>query len=222
MASPATKRRKLGPDQEFEEITVVEYEEDDMEAILAQIKEQEDSEALARQLEAEWNDSDDMPSTSTKNVKPNISNEDITIISDDGEEDDEAMARRLAREWEEQDLIRNESPEPLLEAQSSSQSHPPTSWNRPAPRKSMLQSETESPPDQKLQEFRSLFTQERNCPKCNKTIGPIRGQVCPITLRANGLIKSIFGGRSFSLLVCHLRRYCKPILRNVSVLIAKG
>jgi baculoviral IAP repeat-containing protein 6 len=175
MAAHATKRRKLGPDQEFEEITGAEYEED-LTSTLARIKEQEDSEALARQLEAEWNN---MPSTSANVSKSsevvNGVERDIILIPDD-DEDDEAMARRLAREWDEQDSRTWPS-----HSVPSTSSRMDTSGSRPSSG-SLSPLVLDLPPDKKLHEYQSLFTQERGCPKCNKKVESPRGLVSRLRL----------------------------------------
>jgi hypothetical protein len=166
MATSATKRRKLGPDQEFEEITSAEYE-DDLSNILARIREQEESEAFAKQLEAEWND---VPSTGTR---ANGIEKDVIVIPDD-EEDDEEMARRLAREWDEQDSKNRPS---QSTSSSSSKSRLDTPARRPSTG-SLSAIELNVPPDEKLRKHQSLFTVERNCPKCNKKVESPRGMVC--------------------------------------------
>lgn len=173
MSTSAAKRRKLGPDQEFEEITAAEYEED-LESILSRIQQHEDSEALARQLELEWNDT---PSTSGDVAEVGNGNEmQVIIIPDDDEEEtDEQMARRLAQEWEDHDNIN----QPSLPASSSSSSRfgTPASKKRRLSSSSLFPSGLNIPPDEKLLEYLPLFTQERNCPKCNKKVESPRGLV---------------------------------------------
>lgn len=165
MPASASKRRKLGPNQEYEEITAAEYEED-LDSILARIKQQEDSEALARQFEAEWNDSADVPKVGNGSDWQT----DVIVIPDDGEEESaEEMARRLAREWGGQDSrIIPSQPE-----SSSSRLTPIMTKTRPSSFPGL-----DTPPDEKLLEYRDLFTQERSCPKCIKTVESPRGLVC--------------------------------------------
>jgi len=172
MSTSAAKRRKLGPDQEFEEITAAEYEED-LESILSRIQQHEDSEALARQLESEWNDT---PSTGGDVAKVIDDNEMevIVIPDDDREETDEQMARRLAQEWEEHDSINQPS---LPVSSSSSRLGTPASKKRRLSSSSLPPSGLDIPPDEKLLEYLSLFTQERNCSKCNKKVESPRGLV---------------------------------------------
>ena len=166
MPASASKRRKLGPDQEYEEITAAEYEED-LDSILARIKQQEESEALARQLDAEWNNSVDVSKVS----KGNDWQTDVIVIPDDGEEEnDEEMARRLAREWGGQDsrIIPSQP-----ESSSSRLVTPILTKMRPSSLPGL-----DAPPDEKLLEHRDLFTQERSCPKCFKVVESPRGLVC--------------------------------------------
>lgn len=165
--APATKRRKVDLDQEFEEIIGAEYEED-LSSILARIKEQEDSEAFARQLESEWNNE---PSTSANGSEVvNRVERDVIVIADDDdhEEDDEEMARRLAQEWDEQDS-------------RFSPFHFTSSVLNTEKRRTSIDSlstpDMNIPPDMKLREHRPLFTQERICPKCNKMVVSPRGLV---------------------------------------------
>lgn len=166
MSHPATKRRKLGPEQEFEEITVTEYEED-IDEIIARINEQEESEKLAHQLQAEWDtNTDAVTKTKTKTVI-NV-DQDFIVIDDD--EDDEAMAHRLAREEEYQDV---EYIPPPTSAASSSRLVP-------AKQRTVISSKTQkaaTPPDTNLLDHRSLFTLQRNCTKCNKAVDSPRGFV---------------------------------------------
>ncbi|TBU46163.1 hypothetical protein BD309DRAFT_954744 [Dichomitus squalens] len=122
-------------------------DEDSLEAILALIKAHEESEALARKLQDEWNGgSIDMdtsgPSSScprsSSSRDPNSSTERSPLSPDhadvidasDGDschdervpvpEDDESMARCLAREWEIEDSVRiNDLPRPPPTSASS-------------------------------------------------------------------------------------------------------
>ena len=168
-----SKKRKLGTDQEFEEITAAEYEED-LSDILARIKEQEDSEAFARQLEAEWNN---VPSTSANVSKGSQVvhgvERDVIVIPDNEQEDDEEMARRLAREWGEQDG-RNLPPQSVSSSSSASRCVPPKRRSSTG----LSPPEAEMPPDEKLHEYKPLFTQGRSCTKCTKMVESPRGQVC--------------------------------------------
>jgi baculoviral IAP repeat-containing protein 6 len=164
MSSSAAKRRKLGPDQEFEEITAAEYEED-LASILSRIQQHEDSEALARQLELQWND---IPSTSA-NVGNGNETDAIVILDSDDDETDEEMARRLAQEWDAHDNLI----QPSLPASSTSSSRLDT----PVSTKRRLPTGLDIPPDEKLLEYRPLFIQERSCPKCNELVESPRGLV---------------------------------------------
>src|SRR5882757_1208536 len=75
----ASKRaRKLSPDPE-PGVAIVD-EDNDLEVILAQIKEQEESEKLAKRVQDEWNHSP-------------------ADVVDETTDSDEALARRLAKEW---------------------------------------------------------------------------------------------------------------------------
>jgi baculoviral IAP repeat-containing protein 6 len=176
MSTSATKRRKLGPDQEYEEITAAEYEED-LDSILIRIKEQDDSEALALQLEAEWNSTANVPRVGNSNEM------DVIVIPDDDEENDEEMARRLAQEWDEQDSRNVNVPSQPISSSSSRSDSPLPVKRRPSSSSFKLSPPgPDTPPDEKLLEYQDLFTQERSCPKCNKTVESPRGQVCVLCI----------------------------------------
>lgn len=176
MSSSASKRRKLDvandSDPGFVEITATDYEED-LDSILARIKQQEESEALARQLQSsDWNN---LPNTSAKTSRAAIIDvdKDVIDISDDDAseaEDDAAMAQRLAREWEKEDNKRK--------VVRSIEAGPSTSRTGTLPRPfKRVDLNLETPPDARLLEHQKLFVQSRNCSKCNKQIESPRGLV---------------------------------------------
>jgi hypothetical protein len=82
----APKRSRKSPSPTGSEVIVLEDDEEDLDAILAHIKEQEESEQLARRLQEEWN--------GTSSVED-------PIVVDGNMENDEALARKLAQEWTE-------------------------------------------------------------------------------------------------------------------------
>ncbi|KII94003.1 hypothetical protein PLICRDRAFT_695066 [Plicaturopsis crispa FD-325 SS-3] len=135
-------------------------EEDDLEVILAQIRQQEESEALARKLQDEWN----TPSTSSSQVASG-SGSDPEIIVLDEEEDDEAMAQRLARQWEDEDT-------PALSAAAIGTS--PSGGPSRIPAVSV---DKASPPDEQILQYRDLFTSTRKCSKCGADVESPRGYV---------------------------------------------
>ncbi|CCL98146.1 uncharacterized protein FIBRA_00140 [Fibroporia radiculosa] len=88
-------------------------DEEPLEVVLAKIKAQEESEALARQLQQEW----DNPSSGSGNA----TSSDLMQHSSTGtEESDEALARRLAKEWEVMDAV-------TADLLHSSEKHSPSS-----------------------------------------------------------------------------------------------
>jgi hypothetical protein len=126
-------------------------DEDDLQAILAMIKEQEDSEALARKLQKGWDG----------------------VIDVDAEEDDEALAVRLSHEWTVQDNQQAMSSagrqlQPLTMSATGCSPRRPSSY---------VSRDMESSPDQQLLGFRDLFTGERPCSKCHASMKPARGHV---------------------------------------------
>lgn len=78
---PPKRSRKL---TEADVIVIDSEDEEDFDAILARIKEQEESEQLARKLQEEWNGTSNAGPSAVKST-----------------ENDEAMARELAQQWEE-------------------------------------------------------------------------------------------------------------------------
>lgn len=97
------------PKKQATEEAVLQDDEDDLAEILAQIKQHEESEALARKLQEEWNQaahvdyndhaSDDGPSMYMDSSEGEDYDEDMH----DDLEDDEALARRLTEEWAAED-----------------------------------------------------------------------------------------------------------------------
>ncbi|KAF7969011.1 hypothetical protein HWV62_28686 [Athelia sp. TMB] len=147
-------------------------EEQDLEEILARIAEQEASEALARELEAEWNP----PSTSSNIIGSQHvgdgNQQDVIVIEDTRFlEDDESMARRLAQEWG--------SESQAGPSYSSKSTHNSSATHRAQP----LSMDDSSPqdvtlaPDTRLLKCKTLFTGLRGCPKCKEDMDAPRGQV---------------------------------------------
>jgi len=136
-------------------------EEEDFGSILARIKEQEESEALARKLHDEWNG---VASTSTSGAE-------VIVIDDDEGGEDAATARKLAQEWELEDgkvasaLYQQSTGTLSLKSARSSASG------------SHLLLEQETPPDEQLLQYRDLFVAERQCTKCGKPVKSPRGHV---------------------------------------------
>ncbi|KAF8240745.1 hypothetical protein L208DRAFT_1383663 [Tricholoma matsutake] len=174
-SSPSKRMRKLSPDVERDAIVI--DEDDDLDEILAQIKEQEESEKLALILQDEWN-------------HPPASGD--VVSSGSTTESDEALARRLAEEWGEQlddDGDTTIGPSKLVERDQNSNAEKPgvqtgvqTGSSKPA-QSSHCRSRTYSTsteggtPDTKLSEFRDLFTTNRECTKCGKVVKSPRGHV---------------------------------------------
>ncbi|KAF7302969.1 UBIQUITIN-CONJUGAT-2 domain-containing protein [Mycena kentingensis (nom. inval.)] len=122
-SSPSKPRKRTKTEQV---IVISDGEEDDLEAILAQIKESEERER----------------------------------VQGSSGEDDAALARRLAAEWAAEDAP---------DVQVVDAPHASSSKEENSP--------DDAPPDAILQQFRNLFTAERNCSKCGKTVKSPRGFV---------------------------------------------
>jgi baculoviral IAP repeat-containing protein 6 len=176
-----SKRIRKAPVPEPEDVLIIEDSDhedpDDLKEILAQIKEQEDSERLARQLETDY-----VPAPSGSKAMP------IDI------EDDAAMARQLAEEWALEDNmlemnheeIANSSDIEFLPGPSSNtkvQRHAESE----SPNAGILNSTLAGPkfyksanvrPDAALEPFKQLFfTISRKCSKCSKDVKSPRGSV---------------------------------------------
>ncbi|KAL7285064.1 hypothetical protein ACG7TL_000155 [Trametes sanguinea] len=153
--APKTKRPALasGPNLNADD------GEDSLESILALIQAQEESEALARKLQQEWNppgpSNSSAPKDSGASRRAATPDSVIEISDDEHQEDDETIARRLAKQWELEDTVPGTVPAPptnlpstkgkatsLLDTQSTTRGELPTSA---------------------LEQFRYLFTRNKTC-----------------------------------------------------------
>ncbi|OBZ78821.1 Baculoviral IAP repeat-containing protein 6 [Grifola frondosa] len=148
-------------------INLDEDEEESLESIIARIQAQEESEALARQLQEEWGGTA-APSTpdqsGSSTARDGFNGREVIEISDDEQMDDESLARKLAREWE---ALDNPSDLSASLATSSSSS---SMGKAPAAR------EIDIPADRRLQMYRSLFIGEKKC-QCGNLLESPRGHV---------------------------------------------
>ncbi|KAJ7150183.1 hypothetical protein C8R46DRAFT_1124195 [Mycena filopes] len=162
-ASPAKPSKRPRIASKAKEIIEIDDEDDeeDLQSILARIQESEGSEILARKLQ--------------QDAGPSSSHIDVIDV-----EDDAAMARRLAAEWAAEgsgNATGDKTPEPVdVDAWE-----PPVETNASGVKAGSARLPTTSaddvPPDEKLAEFRGLFTAERNCTKCGKLVKSPRGFV---------------------------------------------
>ena len=160
--SIVSESRKRSRNSTAQEVIVIDDtdDEDNLAAILAQIKQQEESERLAKELQGSWNEA-----SGSKNP----------ILID---EDDEALAKRLAREWADEDEeieISSIQPAAIGGMPSSSYSIPSQlllEINKPRKAPDHAKS-----PDKSLIAFRHLFTATRACSKCGEDVPSPRGHV---------------------------------------------
>jgi baculoviral IAP repeat-containing protein 6 len=152
---PVSKRKSLSQPRSSSKkqrvdssITIEEDEEEDLQLVLQQIKEQEASELLARRLQEEWDQN--------AQAGPSTSNS-IDL------ESDEALARRLAAEWERQDA---QSDVEFVESDTKE------------PEELDEHRHDIDTPDVQLAAFRDMFISSRPCTKCNKAVPAPRGYVC--------------------------------------------
>jgi len=186
----SSKRIRKAPVPEPDNVIIIEdsdhakYEADpdDLKEILAQIKEQEESEHLAKQLHNDFG----VPSSSgSKDMPINI-------------EDDAAMARQLAEEWALEDNALEMNHEAIADSSDIEILPGPSNAkvsNRPrhsenVPRNTGSSSSTSSKladrkpcklanirPDAALEPFKHIFTITRSCSKCSKDVKSPRGSV---------------------------------------------
>ncbi|RDX42971.1 hypothetical protein OH76DRAFT_1410606 [Lentinus brumalis] len=161
------KRTKKSPAPDA--VITVEDEEDDLESILAQIKAQEESEALARRLQEEWNAPGPSSSGPPSGLGDATHASEFIEVSDDEHppEDDETMARRLAKAWE---AGASDSDVEFI------QSHPKTHSSAAEKGKAKSDSSSAIPPIAKLEQCRDLFAGEKTC-ACGAKLPSPRGHV---------------------------------------------
>lgn len=136
-------------------IVIDDDDEDDLDTILARIKEQERSEALARQLQDEWNSG---ASTSTTH-NLNASSREVIVI-DDSDDDD-----NTANEWRRETRNVDASPVCVPLDKCSSGRAGGSSYDQ------------DTPPDEALAQFRDFFIADKDCSKCGEAIAAARGHV---------------------------------------------
>lgn len=130
--------------------TAIDVDADDLTEILARIKEQEESERLAKRLQDEW-------------MEP---------------EDDEALAKRLALEWEQEDKAASTGDAGFASGlKNCRETDDSLSIRASASTTHSSNTNDLTPPDDILRQFRPLFTQERPCSECGKLVASPRGHV---------------------------------------------
>lgn len=156
----AKRPRKATPSALDPDVIVIDSDSDsepnDLKAILAQIKAQEESERLAHRMQYEFDQSSASHSKDMESL-----------------EDDEAMAKRLAEEWahedESTDLEKQKETCSLTDLDSSNPQGTSKSYVSVPVR-----------PDEGLKPFRDIFTKTRLCSKCRKDVPSPRGCVSHI------------------------------------------
>ncbi|GJE89509.1 hypothetical protein PsYK624_056110 [Phanerochaete sordida] len=150
---------------QHKEVIIVDSDDDDMEVILAQIKQQEQSEALARQLQTERAGVDQAPQAG-----PSRLDEPILISDESSPGGDEALARKLQAEWAAADAA--EQPLP-----SAFPTIAPSSSSRIAMLNRDEDSTHDSLPSTRLVGHKDLFVGTRQCAKCQTNVPSPRGYV---------------------------------------------
>lgn len=186
------------------------HEDEDLDEILAQIREQEASEALARQLQEEWGNEGiagtagaSASGTSGVLYKPD-DHDDVIVIGDDEGSEGEALAiqRSLEDSRKAQGGVVKRA---TRSSTGKSDNNIVTTDNiEPAqPRSSgRIRASSESttgldkPPDSRLKKFTELFTADRPCSKCGASLPSPRGIVRSLASRTHNKIdQSLLLGR---------------------------
>ena len=151
-------------------------DEDELAEILTRIQQHEESEALARKLQEEWDGSSSMA-----NCQSGRSDSSYTNMQSPHKspmlvhEDDEAFARRLAAQWAEEDHASFHDT-PQASTSSSKQPRCDTAV-RNATICCTRDKIADDTPTAKLDDFRELFVGSRECTKCAHELLSPRGYV---------------------------------------------
>lgn len=164
-------RKRHAPDV----IVVSDGEEESLEDILLKIKQQEESEALARQLAEHWSGSS-MPQASSSNHQHLLLDDD-EMEAYEGIEGDEAMARRLADLWAAEDQAQAQLPLPAVPVASNTSSGSSAGPSRSYGASSAGGLTSDGTADEKLNVYRDLFVRTRKCTKCHEDVPSPRGYV---------------------------------------------
>ena len=157
------RKAPLSPSPDSEDVIVIDSdhasnESDDLKAILAQIKAQEDDEAMARRLAAEWAEAE---STNLENgvdeLPMDLSDIEEVGIPNDASASTSSISKKTGSLVKTRTGIMNSSD--------------------PLGNKSYVSVPT---PDEGLTPFRDLFTKTRPCSKCGKDVQSSRGCVSGI------------------------------------------
>lgn len=167
---------------------VLQKDDDDLADILAQIKQHEESEALARKLQEEWNGESGSRATGSSSSRSNSS----PVLAEEGpvdlKEDDEAFARRLAAQWAEEDGVAPDDgpgPSTLRVSNVDVRTHNTTSI--PVTTRLTADSDAhEATPDEKLTQYRDVFVGSRNCTECGHELLSPRGYVRRLAAPVSG------------------------------------
>lgn len=177
------------------------HEDEDLDEILAQIREQEASEALARQLQEEWGNEGtagtagaSASGTSGVLYKPD-DHDDVIDIGDDEGSEGEALAIQRSLE----DSRKTQGGVVKRATRSSTRNSDnnivTTGIESAQPRSSgRIRASSESttgldkPPDSRLKKFTELFTADRPCSKCGASLPSPRGIVRSLASRTHNKI----------------------------------
>lgn len=162
------------PKRHAKEVIVVRDDSDDesLEVILAKIKEQEQSEALAKQLQAQWASGGEPSSSGHTNDPKTIIIDDDDTMADNNDED---LARLLAAEWAAEDEVAES--QASSSQQLSFQSFGLASSSRSLALMDVNDDSDSGTPNTRLRAHEDLFIATRQCTKCKTDITSPRGYV---------------------------------------------
>lgn len=161
--SKPSKVPRLGP---ASNPIVIPDDEDDLQKILAQIKEQEESEALAKSLQKEW----DRAGSSSRDAR--VQDSDVIMVDSDSEDIDvqEVVTTRAKANGSGKDKGKGKA---TAHTNGTTNSRSPPKLPKPV----VNVKPGEEPPDERLVPFRELFTSSRHCSECNQEFKSPRGDV---------------------------------------------
>ncbi|EJD51869.1 hypothetical protein AURDEDRAFT_181457 [Auricularia subglabra TFB-10046 SS5] len=156
--SNASVDDSLVPAKKTRESTGVDHDDDDLAEVLEQIRQLEESERLARELQHAFESQDAAPAPIPRNESGGASSSQQDVICIDSDDDV---------------LVLSEAP--ALQGKGSSKATISTGGARNGRAAgSSKTAATYSSPDEQLSGFRTKASSQSHCPRCNKTMKPLR------------------------------------------------
>ncbi|KAI0323038.1 hypothetical protein OF83DRAFT_1048195 [Amylostereum chailletii] len=185
---PVTRKRAPSKPHEDERVAkqprtrpIEIYDDDDMDDIIARIKEQEHGEALVQdQLQSKWDDDGGTASAPTAGSNIVKAQSEVIELDNDSDYDEDAALRWAMEESTKAETAANAGPS---NGASSSPSYPEppsigmerekaiSTWS------ALMSADIDDPPDERLAPFRDLFVGSKPCSNCGKSLASPRGFV---------------------------------------------